>query len=439
MRKNQFFTVGGTVQASDGTYIERSVDNELLEYCLAGEFAFVLTARQMGKSSLMVRTAERLQQQGVRSVIIDLSQIGVQISEDAWYLGFLTVVEDALDLETDVFDWWDDKQHLGYGQRMAQFFQDVVLNEVEGNIVVFVDEIDSTLSLPFTDDFFTSIRGVYNARSSQPELKRLTFALIGVATPSDLISDPSRTPFNIGRQVELGYFTKEEAAPLAQGFGSNESRSDQLLAWVMEWTNGHPYLTQRLSSLVALEDLEKVTSVDIQRIVHDTFFDDNSESDSNLRFVHDMLTRRAEDPTAVLTTYRDIMRGKAVKDDRHSHTMTHLKLSGVIGRDNGKLRVKNKIYRQVFDEKWLKVQWPEHWLKRVPPAVRGLVAASFAAVLLLGLLSFQIQENNRAQAEADLQAQLVTQAQDSERETAVLNDSLQVSLQVANSLRADAV
>jgi len=435
MPRSLFFTVGGTVQASGGTYIERTVDKDLLDYCLAGEFAFVLTARQMGKSSLMVRTAESLRAQGVRSVIIDLSQIGVQISEDAWYLGFLTVIEDALDLDTDVFDWWDDKQHLGYGQRMTQFFQDVVLKEVEGNIVIFVDEIDSTLSLPFTDDFFTTIRGVYNSRSSNPELKRLTFVLIGVATPSDLVSDPSRTPFNIGRQVEVSYFTKEEAAPLARGFGFDEAVSSRLLDWVMDWTNGHPYLTQRLSSIVAHEDVSSITSQDVDRLVRDTFFDDHAESDSNLRFVHDMLTRRAEDPTAVLTTYRDILKGKSVKDDRHSHPITHLKLSGIVGRVGSKLEIKNKIYRTVFDEKWLAAQWPEHWLKRVPLAIRGLVAASFVAVIFMGMLAFQIQQNNQAATEAELQSQILTQTQDSEAQTAALNDSLQISLAEAESLR----
>ncbi len=71
------FTVGGTIQAGWGLYLTRKVDEELLQLCRAGTFAFVLTARQMGKSSLMVRTAERLAAEGTYSVIIDLNQLGV--------------------------------------------------------------------------------------------------------------------------------------------------------------------------------------------------------------------------------------------------------------------------------------------------------------------------------------------------------------------------
>jgi hypothetical protein len=72
--------------------------------------------------------------------------------------------------------------------------------EISGQIVIFVDEIDSILSLSFSiDDFFALIRSCYNLRADNPEYNRITFALFGVATPSDLIADKKRTPFNIGR------------------------------------------------------------------------------------------------------------------------------------------------------------------------------------------------------------------------------------------------
>jgi hypothetical protein len=59
----------------------------LLAHCHAGEFAFILSTRQVGKSSLMVRTAQQLEGENIHSVIIDLSGIGVKISADEWYLG----------------------------------------------------------------------------------------------------------------------------------------------------------------------------------------------------------------------------------------------------------------------------------------------------------------------------------------------------------------
>ena len=76
---NRFlFTTGGTVPPNDGNYIARQADDDLLELCQQGRFAYVLTARQMGKSSLMVATANTLRQQEIRPVI------GIENPPDAW-------------------------------------------------------------------------------------------------------------------------------------------------------------------------------------------------------------------------------------------------------------------------------------------------------------------------------------------------------------------
>src|SRR5207244_11760971 len=85
-------------------------------------------------------------------------------------------------------------------------------------LVIFVDEIDAVRSLPFsTDEFFAAIRECYNRRTEDPELHRLTFCLLGVATPSDLIRDIRTTPFNVGWRIELNDFTDAEATPVAFG------------------------------------------------------------------------------------------------------------------------------------------------------------------------------------------------------------------------------
>jgi hypothetical protein len=98
MTNQTIYTVGGTVQAGGGIYIPRKADEELLVHCRASEFAFILSSRQVGKSSLMVRTARQLESENIRSVIIDLSSIGVNISADEWYLGILNEIANTLDL-----------------------------------------------------------------------------------------------------------------------------------------------------------------------------------------------------------------------------------------------------------------------------------------------------------------------------------------------------
>jgi len=399
MSKPNLYTVGGTVQAGSGLYISRQADAELLQLTRSGTFAYVLTSRQVGKSSLMVRTAEQLAQEGIRSVMIDLTGLGSKLTEEAWYLGLLTDIADKLNLEIDVVTWWRSRDQLGAAQRFIQFFREVVLTKITAPVVVFVDEIDNTLGLPFTDDFYAGIRFFHNNRAIVPEFQRLSFVLIGVATPSDLISDQKRTPFNIGQRVDITDFTYAEALPLTEGLDMPPEQTRRVLQWAMKWTGGHPYLTQRLCRVIAEQQRQQWAEADVDSLVAATFFGKMSEHDNNLLFVSDMLTKRApESALAVLSTYKEIRLGrKPVRDEELSPIKAHLKLTGVVTRLDGKLAVRNPIYLEVFDKNWIQEHWPLGWWQTVPRAVK--IAVSFIALLLFSsvvLLALYAREQAKA-------------------------------------------
>jgi WD40 repeat protein len=414
------YTFGGTVQAGGGVYISRRADEELLKLCQDGVFAYVLTPRQMGKSSLMVRTAQALTQ-GILSVIVDLQELGAQATAEQWYFGFLVKLDDQLMFNTDVVSWWQEHEYLGVSQRLTQFFEKVLLAEVVERVVIFVDEIDSTLSLDFTDDFFTAVRYLYVARATHGEFHRLSFVLMGVATPGDLIQDAKRTPFNIGQRVDLTDFTFEEALPLANGFGLPSSEAEQVLRWVLKWTEGHPYLTQRLCGALLQELGNGKTLSDetvVNEIVSNTFFGVKSEQDNNLQFVRDMLTKRSPDPE-VLTTYRQIRLGRRpVQDEEQSIVKSHLKLSGIVRREHGVLQVRNRIYRQVFDRKWINEHLPfnlrDRWeqLKPALPYIAGLLVISAGMAGVAAYVNQQkiiaqnaLQEAKKERTNAEIRAQ----------------------------------
>lgn len=159
------------------------------------------------------------------------------------------------------------------------------------NIVVFIDEIDSTINFPFsTDDFFAAIRTCYNARVTNSEFRRLTFVLLGTATPSDLMKDKLRTPFNIGYQIDLTDFTFNEAKPLAVGFGINQQENEKILKYILYWTSGHPYLTQNLCKAVETEKSKDLSEQNIARVVDKKFpSDEVNPLDTHLGRIQEFL------------------------------------------------------------------------------------------------------------------------------------------------------
>ncbi len=80
--ENSFYVTGGTLDRDAACYIVRAADQQLYDGLRWGQFCYVLTARQMGKSSLMVRAAARLRDDGVRVAVLDLTTHGQNLTAE---------------------------------------------------------------------------------------------------------------------------------------------------------------------------------------------------------------------------------------------------------------------------------------------------------------------------------------------------------------------
>jgi len=389
-RASEFFVAGGTLRPDAPSYVERPADGELFNRALAGEFCYVLTPRQMGKSSLMIRTARRLQKREVKTVIIDLTRIGADVSVEQWYLSLLTQIKRKLRLSVDPLAWWHERAALGRVQRFTDFMRDVILTEIEEKVVIFIDEIDSTLSLDFRDDFFAAIRAIYNARAEDPVFDRLTFVLLGVASPPDLIKDRARTPFNIGYGIMLQEFSQADAAVLRDGLEvAHPGQGKAIFIHIYRWTKGHPYLTQKLCLTAAGIKDEHWNSERVDELAEKLFLSEEARKEANLKFVQDKILTHPQ-RSEMLKLYKKVVRGKRVGDDGQSPVQNQLKLSGLVKVDAGYLRIRNEIYHRAFSLDWIQVNTPVDWSRRIG------VMAIFALILAFMLAVYARQQGQQA-------------------------------------------
>jgi hypothetical protein len=394
------YQVGGSLRGDDPTYVVRQADAQIYAGLKAGDFCYVLNCRQIGKSSLLHRTRYCLETEGYTCVYLDLTRLGSEETTPLqWYKGVIVSLFDGLNLAEQVNfkKWWEQQAELSPVQRLHQFIEQIVLPVVQSeHIFIFIDEIDSLLSLSFpVSDFFAWIRHCYNMRADNPDFNRLGFALFGVASPSDLIADKRRTPFNIGQAIELHGFQLHEAIPLLKGLEATFKQPAVVLREIIHWTGGQPFLTQKLCQLVQLvcaeRSTETITIPDgaeafwVEQLVKSRIIQhwESLDEPEHFRTIRDRLLFNEQRAGQLLAIYQKVLQAESAENEECSedfvlvnHSQKHqpagsfqqlqdlvpiddsrdvmeLLLSGLVEKHNGYLRIKNPIYLHIFNAQWV--------------------------------------------------------------------------------------
>jgi WD40 repeat protein len=360
------YQIGGTIGSEHSSYIKRAVDENLYTNLLQGNFCYVLTSRQMGKSSLTAQVIEKLRQDGIKCSWYDASFAGDKenVTANQWYRGLINRWVNELGLRefVNVKKFWERHEEFTFLERLDEFVNKVLFTHISSSVVIFIDEIDSTINLDFTDDFFAWVRYCFNAREENPNYKRLTFCFAGVATPTDLIKDKNRTPFNIGKLIEPLRFQEDELNPLMEGLRERVVDRRRVQHEIHKWTGGQPFLTQRLCKLIQSEvekiefgqEEELIAQVVENKIINNWEYNDEPV---HLKTIRDRLLQDENKAISLLGVYRQILKGielgESIEVGNNYSEVIALRLAGLIVSEEGQLFVYNEIYRRVFSAEWV--------------------------------------------------------------------------------------
>jgi len=245
-------TTGKAVSEDSNFYVRRAAD-DVFETAIGNRESIILLKgpRQIGKTTLLGRGIGLVDTFGWRCVATDFQMLGARQldSEQAFYRVVVTTLCRQANFDYDFdYEWLENLTPI---LNMDRFMREL-LESSDQPLAWFMDEADRLFTSPLATDFFALVRSWHNARATDPmgPWGRLVIA-IGYAAEAHLfIRDLNKSPFNVGRRVELPMLTRENLVDLNSRYGSPLTGGGEI-EQLFGLLSGQPFLTNRAFQVLA--------------------------------------------------------------------------------------------------------------------------------------------------------------------------------------------
>lgn len=354
--------VGGALDPERHVYIERPADDELFQLLLEGESVSVLAPHNTGKSSLMARTAQRLQANGAAVAIVRLSELATITEPAPWYQSLLQNIAQELEIELDAAQWWSAAAEETPDEKLLAFLRDVVAGQRQSLAVVFFDQMEWTLHLPFTENLYTALRTLDKDSPFVEAYDNVACCVLGVVTVRELLRDQEITAYAFGHTLDLRDLDPErdDFSAVRRVLHDDPATAERLLKTILEWTGGQPQLTMQLAALARTEhDLED-PSEHVSELIEENYPNLNAvAANPHFQAIADFVGERVLDTMSTLRLYESLLLGHDERD-RGTVPNVQLKLSGLVRRRaDGGLELRNPLYKKLFNAEWAAARKPK--------------------------------------------------------------------------------
>jgi hypothetical protein len=331
---------GGTLDVEDPWYLPRPTDETALSVARQpGQTLTIKGPRQMGKSSLLMRTIKAAIDSKKKVALIDFQLVDEASKADAsvFFRRFASAIAEQLELPNKVQEQWD--AGAANPQNCTRYVEKEILQVVDAPCMIAIDETDSIFRTTFSEDFFAMLRSWHGLRAHpvRRAWKNLDIILATSTEPQFFIDRPHESPFNVGVVLPLGDFTLEQVGRLNALHPKPLAEAD--LKRLHGLICGHPYLTRK--ALYMLASSTPTLTVD------DLFthaIEDAGPFGDHLRYYLLRLQGKPE----LISALRQTIEGRAVSDELLIH---RLEAAGLVRRDRSKVMPRCTLYGKYFKER----------------------------------------------------------------------------------------
>jgi len=246
-------------------------------------------------------------------------------------------IKDRSGLPPQLNEWDNSTQTFGSKMTFTNYFEKYLLPELEGPMVLFLDNLDWLFyNENICQDFLGMLRS-WNDKASKKSLWKKLRLIISYAPNIDIKINPNQSPFNIGTTVELPEFTSEEVQQLAEVYQLNLDNFH--VRELMNMVGGHPYLVE-----LTFRNLKTCNGMTLEKVLETAPTEKGIYYSPHLQEYLAILKQHS----GLAKYFLKIIKGEDIGNLK-SHAIKTLMNLGLVKYQDGKVFVGCKLYRLYFE------------------------------------------------------------------------------------------